>query len=82
MWRLDAKSLMLYGYDTSIDPRGLQTLSADYATGASVATSYDPDGQPATVTYGNGLVRSNSYDETGALVRASWDVSSTFLWLP
>jgi len=46
--RLDAKSLILYAYDTSIDARGLQTLSVDYATSASVATTYDPDGQPLT----------------------------------
>ena len=31
-----------------------------------------------TVTYGNGLVRTNGYDETGALARATWDVTSAF----
>ncbi|MFF4509149.1 DNRLRE domain-containing protein [Streptomyces sp. NPDC001401] len=60
-----APSTTTYTYDTSKDPRGLETSRTDSVAGAFAAT-YDADGEVATESLPGGYTLTVSQDETGA----------------
>ena len=75
----DGKGTQTRYYDEGAERRGLVTRLVDSAAGTFTAT-YDADGRLATETLPNGLVRTLTYDETGAAVRLAYAKSGS-TWL-
>jgi RHS repeat-associated protein len=65
----DGKGTTTYSYDTAGEHRGLVTGEDIGVSGApsTFTATYDAGGDPARLTYPNGLTVSRGYDNTGAL---------------
>lgn len=78
----DGKGTTSYAYDSSSEHRSLVTSEDIGLTGqpSDFAVSYDPSGNPSTITYPNGLSADRSYDNAGTLTSLTYSMSGTS-WL-
>lgn len=69
----DGKATATYTYDTSSEHRGLvTTLDPGTPGGGTFTAQYDQDGATRAVTYPNGLVRNQRYDNEGRPRLLDW----------
>ncbi len=61
----DGKAIRTVTYDGGTERRGLATQVVDDQAGTFSSGAYDPDGKLTSETWPNGIVVTNSYDETG-----------------